>query len=127
MNVVDCPYMPDFSMVWSDGKLEGERILKLTGPFTLSTMFEFQDAMRSNHPPILLIDLSDVPYMDSAALGSLMGVHVSCQQHGRRYALVGASERLQTLFRVSGVLVVLVIYSSLAEAEFALSGKAAAV
>lgn len=112
-------------MAWSDGRLAGERILKLSGPFTLSEVFDFQDAMRTNHPPITIVDLADVPYMDSAALGSLMGLHVSCQQHDRRYALVGASERLQTVFRVSGVHSILVVYPSLAEAEAALGGKAA--
>lgn len=117
--------MADFNMAWSDGSLEGERILTLSGPFTLSTVFDFQDAMRSNHPPITIVDLSDVPYMDSAALGSLMGLHVSCHQHGRRYALVGASNRLQTVFRVSGVDSILVVHGSLAAAEAAFSGKAA--
>ena len=117
--------MVDFSMTWSDGSLEGERILKLTGPFTLSGVFDFQDAIRSHHPPITLVDLSDVPYMDSAALGSLMGLHVSCQQHGRRYGLVGASDRLQTMFQVSGVHTILVMFPSLSAAETAFGGLAA--
>jgi len=117
--------MADFSMAWSDGSLEGERILKLSGPFTLSTVFDFQDAMRANHPPIMIVDLTDVPYMDSAALGSLLGLHVSCQHHERRYAVVGASDRLQTVFRVFGVNKILVLYSSLAQADAALGGKAA--
>ena len=112
-------------MAWSDGPLSGERILKLAGPFTLATVFEFQAATRANQSPLTIVDLTDVPYMDSAALGSLMGLHVSCQQHGRHYALVGASERLQTVFRVSGVSSILAAFPSLAEAETALSGKAA--
>lgn len=112
-------------MVWSDGKLERERVLKLTGPFTISTMFDFQDAMRTIHHPITIIDLTGVPYMDSAALGALMGLHVSCRQHGRQYALVGASDRLQTVFRVSGVASILVLYPTLAEAEAGLGRKAA--
>jgi anti-anti-sigma factor len=119
--------MADFSMQWSDGSLEGERILKLTGPFTLSTVFDFQDAIRTNRPPITIVDLSDVPYMDSAALGSLMGLHVSCQHHVRQYSLIGASDRLQTVFRVSGVHSILITHSSVAEAEAALNGKAASV
>ena len=119
--------MADLSMTWSDGSLEGERILKLTGPFTLNSLFEFQEAIRSNHPPITIVDLTDVPYMDSAALGSLMGLHVSCQHHNCRYSLVGASDRLQTVFRVSGVNSILVSHGSLAEAEAALNGKAASV
>jgi anti-sigma B factor antagonist len=117
--------MPEFSMAWSDGKLEGERILKLTGPFTLAAVFDLQDALRRNHPPITVVDLTEVPYMDSAALGSLLGLHVSCQQHARNYALIGVSDRLQTLFRVAGVNAILTVYGSLAEAEVGLGGKAA--
>lgn len=117
--------MADFSMSWSDGKLAGARTLKLSGPFTISAVFEFQDSLRTERAPIAIVDLSDVPYMDSAALGSLLGLHVSCQQHQRRYALVGASDRLQTLFRVSGVHSILVMFATLLEAEAALNGKAA--
>lgn len=117
--------MPEFEMGWTVGKLGGERILKLSGPFTLSAVFDFQADIRENHPAITIVNLTDVPYMDSAALGALLGLHVSCQQHDRRYALVGASERLQTMFRVAGVNSVLVCYASLDEAEAALSGRAA--
>src|ERR1700722_15111638 len=119
--------MADFSMTWSDGSLEGERILKLAGPFTLSTVFDFQDAIRTNRAPMVIVDLSDVPYMDSAALGSLMGLHVWCQQHGRHYSLIGGRERLGRVFRVSGVNSILVTHNSLAEAETAFNGKAAQV
>jgi anti-anti-sigma factor len=119
--------MADFSMDWSEGTREGERILKLTGPFTLSAVFEFQDAIRTHRPPITIVDLTDVPYMDSAALGSILGLHVSCQKDHRRYALVGVSDRLQTLFQASGVSSVLLSFSSLADAEAALDRKAASV
>jgi anti-anti-sigma factor len=117
--------MADFSMAWSDGSLAGERIVKLSGPFTLSAVFEFQDAIRTTHSPITIVDLSDVPYMDSAAMGSLMGLHVSCHQHDRRYSLVGASDRLRTVFRVSGVDSILSLHGSLHEAEAALGGRVA--
>jgi anti-anti-sigma factor len=117
--------MPDFTMDWSEGTLDGERILKLTGPFTLSTVFDFQDVVRSHRPPITIVDLTDVPYMDSAALGSILGLHVSCQKDHRRYALVGASDRLQTMFQASGVGSVLLSFSTLADAETAVDGKVA--
>lgn len=108
-----------------EGSLEGERILKLAGPFTLEAVFGFQDLIRADHSPITIIDLTDVPYMDSAALGSLMGLHVSCQKDKRQYALIGVSDRLKTLFRVAGVNGILVIFGSLAEAEASLRGNTA--
>jgi anti-anti-sigma factor len=116
-NVVDFHNMPDFRMVWTDGTLDGERILKLSGPFILPSVFDFQSEIRKNPAPITIIDMTEVPYMDSAALGSLMGFHVSCQQRGRRYALAGASDRLRTVFRVAGVNSIVTLVGSVAEAE----------
>ena len=100
---------------------DGVQIFKLTGPFTISTMFEFQALVREQKAPITLIDLSGVPYMDSAALGALLGVHVSCQREGRKYGLVGVSDRLMTLFKVAGVDGILVTYASAEAAQAAVA------
>jgi anti-anti-sigma factor len=116
--------MADFRMVWSDGTLDGERVLKLSGPFTLTSVFDFQSGIRTNPAPITIVDMTEVPYMDSAALGSLMGLHVSCQQHGRRYALAGPSDRLRTVFRVAGVNSIVTVFGSVAEAEAVLGTTA---
>ena len=64
------------------------RMLKLSGPFTLKGIWDFQAAAREGDAPVTIIDLTEVPYMDSAALGSIMGVHVSCQRLARKYAIV---------------------------------------
>jgi anti-anti-sigma factor len=117
--------MADFGMEWSDGRAEGERIVKLTGPFTLAAVFDFQDAIRKDHAPVTIVDLTAVPYMDSAALGSILGLHVSCQRDHRRYALIGVSDRLHTLFRVAGVNSILNTYGSLADAEAGMFAKTA--
>jgi anti-anti-sigma factor len=104
----------------------GIRILRLSGPFTIQGVFEFQSIFRSGTDPITLIDLTEVPYMDSAALGAIVGVHTSSQTHHRLYALVGVSERLRTLFEVGGVEGILVTYASVEEAQLRLASKAAA-
>jgi anti-sigma B factor antagonist len=95
------------------------QIFELTGPFTICTMFDFQSLVREQKAPVTLIDLSGVPYMDSAALGCLLGFHVSCQREGRKYGLVGASDRLKTLFKVAGVDGILLHYDSLEMAQAA--------
>jgi len=48
------------------------------------------------------------------------------QRQQRRYALVGMSERIQTLFRVGGVEKILISYPSLDEAQDALTRQSAA-
>jgi anti-anti-sigma factor len=102
------------------GTPEGVRVLRLAGPFTLKTLFDFQSVVRSGEAPITVIDVTEVPYIDSAALGCLMGVHVSSQRLNRKYALVGVSPRLRSLFNMVGVDNILVTYPSLDEAQKAL-------
>jgi anti-sigma B factor antagonist len=109
--------MSNFTMEWISGSGEGVRILKLTGPFTLAAVFDFQAEIRKDPPHVLILDFTDVPYMDSAALGSVLGLHVSCQKDGRYYAMVAVSDRLKTVLKVSGVDGLLSIYPSVAQAE----------
>jgi anti-sigma B factor antagonist len=109
--------MSNFTSQWLPGSRKDVRILKLAGPFTLAAVFDFQAEIRKEPPRVLILDLTDVPYMDSAALGSILGLHVSCQKDGRHYAMVGASDRLKTLFKVSGVDGLLSIYPSVQQAE----------
>jgi anti-anti-sigma factor len=103
--------MEDLRIETTDGG-NGIQELKLTGPFTIGTMFDFQNLVREHKAANTIIDLSGVPYMDSAALGCLLGFHVSCAREGRKYALVGASDRLKTLFKVAGVNSILLAYDS---------------
>jgi anti-sigma B factor antagonist len=108
------------------GTSEGSRVLKLSGPFTLDAVFQFQGTIRSHATAVTIIDLTDVPYMDSGALGSILGFHASCRREGRKYALVGVNDRVATLFKVSGVDNLLMSYDSVADAETALTNAASA-
>ncbi len=81
----------------------GAGILRLNGPLTLNTLFEFQDLARKETAPALVLDLSNVPYMDSAGLGAVLGVLASCQRHGRGFGVACVSDRIKTLFTVGHV------------------------
>jgi anti-anti-sigma factor len=102
------------------GAHEGERILKVNGPLVISNFFDFQQAAREDKSPLLIIDLAGVPYMDSAALGSILGIHVSCGRKQTKYALINVAPRIETMFNISGVRDTLVMFATLAEAEAAL-------
>jgi anti-sigma B factor antagonist len=97
------------------------RILRLIGPFTLASIWEFQAAIRGGTELTTIVDVTDVPYMDSAALGSVMGLHVSCQRLHRKYGLVGVGQRIRTLLQVAGVDGLLVTFPSMDEALQALA------
>jgi anti-sigma B factor antagonist len=101
----------------------GCRLLTLTGPLTLSTLFDFQDIVRKEHTD-LVIDLAGVPYMDSAGLGAVLGAFASCQRNNRKFRLVNVSERVQVLFKVAHVDTVLPLFSSVEAAETQSGAKA---
>ena len=99
------------------GQKQGARIFRITGPLTLTTLFDFQDALRREVSAVTIIDLSAVPYIDSAALGSLLGFHVSCEQKGRRYALAGMAQRVESLLQVARVDKILLRFPTVDDAE----------
>src|SRR5438309_3030139 len=84
------------------GKRDGTTILKLSGPLTISTMFGFQNELRAVKSPVLVIDLSEMPYMDSAGLGLIMNSHVSAMDRGGKLLLAGAAEELSECGRGGG-------------------------
>jgi len=109
--------MSDLKIESTTGINDGTRILRLSGPFTLNGLFDFQAIVRPLTDPVLIIDLTDVPYMDSASVGAVMSVHTSTQRHNRKYALVGVCDRIQSMFDIIGLEGVLVTYPTLAEAQ----------
>jgi anti-anti-sigma factor len=71
---------------------------------------------------VLIVDLEGVPYMDSAELSCLVGLHVSCENGGRKYAFVNVKERVKALTVMTNVDQFLVTRESIADAEASLSG-----
>lgn len=102
-----------------EGSRVGHRIIRLTGPLTLSNLFEFQGLVRGEKAAVMIIDLNQVPYIDSAGIGALMGANVSRQRDGRKLALVGVNQRVQHAMEITRVFQFFSVYSSVAEAESA--------
>jgi len=94
----------------------GGRLLTLSGPLTLNTLFDFQGIVRQVHTD-LLIDVSGVPYMDSAGLGAILGAFASAQRNNRKFGLINVSDRIRTLLQISHVDTVLPLFASLEAAE----------
>lgn len=102
------------------GQAAGCRILRLIGPLTLQGVFAFQNTLRADPPDTLVLDLSGVPYMDSAGMGAIINYYVSCQRNGRKLLVAGVNGRILELFRMTKVDVLLTIAPTVAEAEAAI-------
>ncbi len=111
--------MSDTPLTFSstNGGKDGTVILKLVGPLTLSNMFSFQGQFRAMKPECLILDMTGVPYMDSAGLGLLTNYFVAAQDDHRKFLLAGVSERILALLEMTKVDQILKLYPSVEAAE----------
>lgn len=104
------------------GLHEGTTILVLQGPLTLQNSFDFQHDLAQQRPAVLILDLTESPYMDSAGLGLLMNCYVSAEKNGRKLLLVGANHRINALLETTKVDRILKNYPTVADAEASVRG-----
>jgi anti-sigma B factor antagonist len=97
--------------------VDGIETMRLTGPLTLSTLFALQESLKTDPQQRTIIDLSGVPYIDSAGLGALLSFHGSCKRAGRAYALAAMTPRVQTMFTASRVDRLVNVLPTVADAE----------
>lgn len=104
----------------SAGKSAGTKILKLSGALTLSTMFPLQQELQAETAPVLILDMTGVPYVDSAGLGLIPNYYVKAQRDGRRLLLCGVNQRVSALLNHTQVDTFVKVYATAAEAEASL-------
>jgi anti-sigma B factor antagonist len=111
----------NLQMVTTQGTQSGLSILRLAGPLSIRTLFAFNDAVRNNPPPALILDFSGVSYIDSAGLGALVGAQVAAQKAGRTLALTGTNKQVRTLLEMTHVLGLFRLFQTVEEAEAGLA------
>jgi anti-anti-sigma factor len=116
-----------FTIERKEGKTPGEVIFRLSGPFTardmygalspaaLRSMLDVQP-MPSNQVGVNILDLTEVPYMDSTGLGMLVSHYVRCQGKGVRLVATGLSPRVRELFKMTKVDTVIPMTEALEDA-----------
>ena len=97
----------------------GRTVLSLKGPLSIHTLFKFQEVLRSQSSPVLIVDFSGVPFMDSAGLGALVGVNVSSRKANRKIVLVGLNQQVRALLDMTHVNQLFPSYNTIQEAESA--------
>jgi anti-anti-sigma factor len=96
---------------------DGLRIVRLTGPLTLTTVPEFQSKVRSDRSHSLVLDFTHVPYVDSIGMGTLVDVNIRHRLDGNSVSLVGASDRVRSVLKLSRVDRFFRFFNSVAEAQ----------
>jgi len=113
--------MDEIQITRTPGSVSDVTVLSLTGPLTISTLFDFQTAIRQPDLRSTIIDFSGVPYIDSAGLGIVLSHWAHTQRIGVKFAAVGISERVSVLLEMTGVNKLLPAFPTVADAEHAFS------
>lgn len=92
------------------------RVYEVSGPITLPNLFTFQDELRRRDPPArVVLDLSHVPYIDSAGLGAIVNYYVHCERGHTQFALTGVNQRIVAMLRTTHLDGVVPIVGSIEE------------
>ena len=95
----------------------GPHILRLRGPLILTTLTEFQSRVRADRSHNLILDLTEVPYVDSAGIGALVGTYVRHQRDENALSLVGVNDRVHAALKIAHIEQFFRFFDSLGEAQ----------
>lgn len=106
------------SVTVHDGEDGPCTVISLVGEADVSTpaMGEALDAEVARHPRLLVVDLSALSFIDSAALSVLMRSHRALHRNGGIMALVSPSPAVARVLELIDIAHVIPIYASLNEA-----------
>src|SRR5947209_3347106 len=107
------------------GTIPDSIIIKISGPLVVYDLFSLQRLLQEDKTATTIMDMSQVPYMDSAGVGMLVNAFVSREKAGRTFALVGVADRPMAVLKVTHVDRIFPRYNTVEEALKALGGSAA--
>lgn len=110
-----------FRVVSQPSARAGQQILQLQGAFTSTASAVFVDAVAGADAPRLILDLTEVPMVDSMAVGALVRAFVSCHKSGRKLALVGLNHRVHNVLHLTGIAPLFDTYATISDAEAGLA------
>jgi anti-anti-sigma factor len=81
-------------------------VAECCGKLTFENTQELKDAVRERIPghKRIVIDLKEVPQVDSSGLGTVVGLYVSARTRGCQLEIVNASKQIRDLFSVTNLL-----------------------
>ena len=91
-------------------------VTRLRGKVSLETVHDFMTTLRGEAATRLVLDMSGVPYMDSAGVGALVSLFVSRRNNRKSLALVGLTAQGVAVLQVSGLAKLLPIFASVEDA-----------
>jgi anti-anti-sigma factor len=107
----------DFSVEVRNGNIPGAGIISVSGSLVLEHLVAFQEVWELHPEPFLILDVSRMSYIDSAAIGYLVNAYIARKHDGKKLALAGVTGMAERILNVTRVAKVLSMYPSVEEAE----------
>ena len=87
-------------------EIEDTLVAECHGKLTFENTPALKEAVREKIPghKRIVIDLREVPQLDSSGLGSIVGLYVSARTRGCRLEIANASEQTRQLFSLSNLI-----------------------
>ena len=103
-----------------DVKYEGKAVvLELGGEIDMKSSTnvkeQFQKIFRDK-PPVIVVDMKEVKFMDSSGLATLVGVLKWCRLNSSELRLAGLTEGVRSIFDITRLESIFQFYDSRAEA-----------
>ena len=100
------PEVPASRLKLQVASAEGTTVVHCCGRLTAEVSAGFKDQVKGLIPGAkqLVLDLSEVTYMDSSGLGALVGVYVSAKMAGCDLRLINLTQRIRELFGMTHLL-----------------------
>jgi len=85
---------------------ESETVVRCSGRLTSEYAEEFKDEVRKLIPgaKILVLDFTQLEYMDSSGIGAVVRLYVSAKKENCELRLVNFNQRIRELLGLSGLL-----------------------
>lgn len=100
-------------VVGSDGDTV---ILRLKGRLSLETVRHFMETAKPEPVVFLVLEMSELSFLDSAGVGALVQVFVHRRKKGHTFALAGLAKQSSAVIQVAGLRKLLPSYASVEEA-----------
>jgi len=104
-----------FTIERIEGRAPHTLVYCITGPFNardmygsmkqvaLGNIFDYKSPSGEESPNLHIFDITQVPQMDSSALGTIVSHFISCRNKGIRVIAVGPSPNVLQLFKFTKV------------------------
>ena len=110
---------PQSQSVKAVRRQEGAVIVDAMGDIDINCSTEFQQALLglfNEKPELIVVNLAEVPYMDSSGVASLVKLLSRAKKSGVRLRLVAMTERVRSIFEITRLDTVFEIFATEQEA-----------